>query len=348
MIYIFKWRCALIDFNKLCLRNVLLSEQSSYEIGGQADYFALPKIREELKILLTCCQTSQMPFTLFGMGSNILFPDKPKKGKLVISLKHYLELDYNNNKLFISSGVPLSFLSLIGLLIGIDNLSFTYLLPGSFGAGIYMNAKYFDVQVGDILDTVYYIETNSDNFEIRQKKSNICSFSYKHSIFQEQNWIIIGADIQVPSILKEDLFSLKRLLKQQKENKTNLSTLKNFYHFYSNKSSEICKNLNIINTTFNKINQDRTGKMHFDYPSCGSVFKNNYDFGIPIGVVVDKLGLKGMSRGGAMIAPHHGNIIINTGGAKAEDVLYLIKLIQEAVEKAHGFVPEPELVIVKD
>ena len=63
--------------------------------------------------------------------------------------------------------------------------------------------------------------------------------------------------------------------------------------------------------------QDRERKGHFLFPCAGSVFKNNRAFGAPTGVIVDSLGLKGRRIGGAQIAPFHGNIIINTGGATA-------------------------------
>ena len=62
--------------------------------------------------------------------------------------------------------------------------------------------------------------------------------------------------------------------------------------------------------------QDREKKGHFLFPCAGSVFKNNRAFGAPTGQLVDSLGLKGRRIGGAQIAPFHGNIFINTGGAR--------------------------------
>ncbi|WP_435925763.1 hypothetical protein [Paenibacillus sp. DYY-L-2] len=62
--------------------------------------------------------------------------------------------------------------------------------------------------------------------------------------------------------------------------------------------------------------------------------------------MADRLGLRGTERGNAMISPVHGNVIQNRGGAKAEDVLYLISLVQEKIDRNFGFVPEPEVVIV--
>ncbi len=47
------------------------------------------------------------------------------------------------------------------------------------------------------------------------------------------------------------------------------------------------------------------------------------------GRMVDRAGLKGTRVGGAMVSLEHGNFIINTGGASAQDVLQLMRIIEE-------------------
>jgi UDP-N-acetylmuramate dehydrogenase len=64
-------------------------------------------------------------------------------------------------------------------------------------------------------------------------------------------------------------------------------------------------------------------------PSAGSIFKNPE--GLAAGKLIDEVGLKGHSIGGAQISQLHGNFIINRGNATCEDVLALIKLAQRMV-----------------
>jgi UDP-N-acetylmuramate dehydrogenase len=92
--------------------------------------------------------------------------------------------------------------------------------------------------------------------------------------------------------------------------------------------------------------KDREKKGHFLFPCAGSVFKNNRAFGAPTGVLVDSLGLKGRRIGGAQVAPFHGNIIINTGGATARDVLTLMELVENEVRIRLGFHLEREVLLV--
>ncbi|PGW56778.1 UDP-N-acetylmuramate dehydrogenase [Bacillus thuringiensis] len=68
----------------------------------------------------------------------------------------------------------------------------------------------------------------------------------------------------------------------------------------------------------------------WNHPCAGSVFRNP----IPhfAGDLVEKAGLRGYRIGGAQISEMHGNFIVNTGGASAQDVLSLIELIKYTIK----------------
>jgi UDP-N-acetylmuramate dehydrogenase len=96
------------------------------------------------------------------------------------------------------------------------------------------------------------------------------------------------------------------------------------------------------------LRRDREAKGHFRAPSAGSAFKNNRSFGKPAGKIIDELGLRGFSIGGAAVAPWHGNFIINTGQAAAADIRALTETVIEKVRAALGFTLEPEILFVGD
>jgi len=80
------------------------------------------------------------------------------------------------------------------------------------------------------------------------------------------------------------------------------------------------------------------------FPSAGSIFKN--PSGSSAGKIIEEVGLKGRSVGGAEISAIHGNFIINAGGATADHVLELMDLIQDRVRREKGITLEPEVRIV--
>lgn len=79
-------------------------------------------------------------------------------------------------------------------------------------------------------------------------------------------------------------------------------------------------------------------------PSAGCIFKNPGP--IPAGQLIEELGLKGVSVGGARISDVHGNFIVNEGGATATDVLKLIGMIRQRARAERGIELEPEVMIL--
>jgi len=82
--------------------------------------------------------------------------------------------------------------------------------------------------------------------------------------------------------------------------------------------------------------KERTEKHHFDFPSCGSTFKNNYSLGRSSGKIFEELGFKGQTEGGALVSEHHANFIYNRGGATATDVLKLAARMKKTAFRDAG------------
>lgn len=88
----------------------------------------------------------------------------------------------------------------------------------------------------------------------------------------------------------------------------------------------------------------RKARQPLGRPSAGSVFKNPP--GEFAGRLIERAGLKGETRGGAMISQEHANFIVNRGGAAAEDILALVRLAQERVRQETGLELELEIRVV--
>jgi len=78
--------------------------------------------------------------------------------------------------------------------------------------------------------------------------------------------------------------------------------------------------------------------------SAGCIFKN--PGGISAGKLIDELGLKNLSVGGARVSEVHANFIVNDGGATAGEVLALIDRIREAARLERGIELETEVSII--
>ncbi|MEW6669138.1 MAG: UDP-N-acetylmuramate dehydrogenase [Thermodesulfobacteriota bacterium] len=88
----------------------------------------------------------------------------------------------------------------------------------------------------------------------------------------------------------------------------------------------------------------RRASQPLDLPSAGSVFRNPpNDYA---GRLIEAAGLKGRKIGGAMISPKHANFIVNEGGARAQDILALMRHVRETVLDRSGIELEHEIRVI--
>lgn len=89
-----------------------------------------------------------------------------------------------------------------------------------------------------------------------------------------------------------------------------------------------------IQETMDRRKQRRLTTQQVSKPSAGSVFRNPQ--GYNAWQIVDQLGYRGKSIGGAMVSPIHSNFIVNEGNATARDVDRLIRNIQHDALNRYG------------
>lgn len=88
----------------------------------------------------------------------------------------------------------------------------------------------------------------------------------------------------------------------------------------------------------------RWSKQPREYPNSGSVFKRPP--GKFVGPMLDELGLKGYIVGGAQVSKKHSGFIVNSANATGEDILALIKHIQNKVKERFDINLEVEQRII--
>jgi UDP-N-acetylmuramate dehydrogenase len=90
-----------------------------------------------------------------------------------------------------------------------------------------------------------------------------------------------------------------------------------------------------------EIVQKRAQSQPYQEKSAGCVFRNPE--GAFAGALIEKAGLKGARIGDAVVSAVHANFIVNSGKARASDVLQLIDQIQKQVQTSFGIFLHPEV-----
>ena len=90
---------------------------------------------------------------------------------------------------------------------------------------------------------------------------------------------------------------------------------------------------------------DRENKCQFLYPSCGCVFKNNYEIGIPSGLLLEEADVRQFNSDRVEISPYHANFVFNKD-ATACQILETTLNMREAVYQKFGVWLEYEMELL--
>lgn len=116
---------------------------------------------------------------------------------------------------------------------------------------------------------------------------------------------------------------------------------KNGFIIYSARLALKKGNRDEIYALMKTYSSSRREKQPLEYPSAGSTFKRPE--GHYVGPMIQELGLKGFAIGDAQVSEKHAGFIINRGNATAQDVVNLIKYIQQKIYEKYQIKLEPEL-----
>ena len=103
-------------------------------------------------------------------------------------------------------------------------------------------------------------------------------------------------------------------------------------------------NIDEIRKQINNNLQKRVKTQPLKYKNAGSVFKN--PDGDSAGRIIDELGLKGLTVGGAKISLEHANFIINYNFCKSSDIIELINIVKKKVKEKKNIDLELEQEII--
>ena len=311
------------------------------------------------KVFSSATESSEPKFLrnkvfILGGGSNILVSDKGFNG-LVIKIKNEkLKIKNYNEKFKIieaESGVLLGKLVMEAINHNLTGLEWAIGIPGTIAGAVVGNAGAYGHSISESVEEVktLSINFNSSSRATRQTAGRVAISTQNNEIasgfalaMTEKKYNNKGCQFGYrKSIFKTGDIILEVILRLQKGDKE--------------KSRALLRD----------IVSNRQGKIP-PYPSAGSVFKNyelkkgSYEDDplikrfpellekiqggkIAVGYLIEQCGLKGKKIGGAMIAQEHANFIVNLGGAKAKDVVVLIKLCKEKVKEKFGIELKEEI-----
>lgn len=177
-----------IDF----LQNESLKKHTTFKVGGNAKYIAMPKTVQQAADLLRFLKENDIKYYILGRGSNVIFKDSGFDGVIIktVNLQQVKYID--ETTVYVQSGVALNVLCKNLQEKSLEGLEFCYGIPGNIGGAVFMNAGAYG---GEIADAVLQVEYIDEKCEVKTISAQDCGFGYRHSIFQDKKWFITGCTL---------------------------------------------------------------------------------------------------------------------------------------------------------
>ena len=200
-----------------------MSAHTTFRIGGPADYFVEAGSESVLKELLLLCRETETPFFILGNGSNLLVSDEGYRG-VMISLRGFDEISFREGEsteagkkiMTAGSGVLLSKAAMQAAERGLTGFEFAGGIPGTLGGAVTMNAGAYG---GEIRDVILSARVMTKAGDVRELSAEELDLSYRHSIIQEKDLIVLSADFAFAHGDEEQIKEQMRQLNTQRREK---------------------------------------------------------------------------------------------------------------------------------
>lgn len=184
--------------------NESMQKHTTFKIGGPADMLVCPRTTEEIKTILQYCAHNQVPCIIIGMGSNLLVMDKGIRGIVVQIGDHFNACSVDGDAIQAQAGIRLSALAKTAARHALTGLEFAEGIPGSLGGAVLMNAGAYGGEMKDVITEVEAIDPAGN---IKTFAAGEFGFDYRHSIFQENHYIVLAARMQLQKGIQEEIFA---------------------------------------------------------------------------------------------------------------------------------------------
>jgi len=173
-----------------------LSNHTTYRVGGAAELLVCPEDAEGIGWLYRFAKREGIPLVVIGAGSNVIAPDEGIEGLVLKTKRAVGGIRFTGgNRVEAEAGTGLTEFARAAAGKGLGGISSLAGIPGTVGGAVWMNAGTGEVETADLLVSVELLTSSGRR---RRFKRGDLSFGYRRSIFQGSDWLILGAEFELP------------------------------------------------------------------------------------------------------------------------------------------------------
>jgi len=171
------------EFPEITKRNEPLAPYTHLRIGGPAEFLIQPRDVDELRRVLTACQTQLVPVRMLGGGNNLLVRDDPVPGAVVqLTAPAFTMIEWDGKRITAGGGGPLFDLIAFSVRQGLTGLETLVGLRGTVGGSVRCNVG---DRTGEIGQGVRQVTVLTDTGKVQVRTQDELTFTEHQSDIDE-------------------------------------------------------------------------------------------------------------------------------------------------------------------
>lgn len=192
--------------------NFEIKNLTTFKVGGAVKKICFPKSQGEFLQLM---RTEKNPIVL-GACSNVLFSSQGCDNTIICTSNMKM-IQIRGTKIIAEAGARGALLAQKALESNLSGFEFMIGFPGSIGGNLFMNAGAHNQSISDTLALACVYDRDKD--EIIYLDRAQMNFGYRHSVLQDKNYIVLGAEFDLK---KETPEKIKELMDRNLEFRKNI------------------------------------------------------------------------------------------------------------------------------
>jgi UDP-N-acetylmuramate dehydrogenase len=286
-----------------------LADLTWMRVGGPAEVLFQPADLDDLAAFLAALDPA-VPVFPMGVGSNLIVRDGGIPGVVIRLGRGFNAISVEEGSTVAGAAALDAHVARKAADAGFD-LTFLRTIPGTVGGAVCMNAGCYGTYVADVLQSVTVVLRDGTVAELERDSLNL---AYRSSQLPD-GAVIVAARFVAP---KADPEALKARMEDQ-----------------------LCKRDETQPT------KDRTAGSTFRNPAgFSSTGRADDVHDLKAWKVIDNTGMRGATKGGAVMNTKHSNFLTNAGGATAADLEDLGEEVRKKVYDSQGIELQWEIMRV--
>ncbi len=179
-----------------------MKKHTTFRVGGNADYFVMPKNAKEVKEIVRICQNAGMPYYVLGNGSNLLVGDKGYRGVMLQIYRQMNGIWIEGDRVKAQAGALLARIGSMALEVELTGFEFAAGIPGTVGGAVAMNAGAYGGEMKDIIVSATVLTPEGEMVAFNKEELEL---GYRTSVVAKNGYIVLEAEYQLQKGSREQI-----------------------------------------------------------------------------------------------------------------------------------------------